>query len=422
MTTNVPLPVFSPAGLSVPTEPQILAGVLADWVAAFAPSGRALNTELTTPQGQLAQSQAYMLSQLNAGLLQIINGVDPATADGAFQDALGRIYFLTRQEATYATVAATVTGVVGTVLPAGSQARGEDGSLWETTTAVTLNSSGFAPVTFRATVAGAGPNVGPGGLTIYQQRSGWEGVSNATPSVPGVNAESRQVFEERRAASVNIGGTGSAASVRAAVASVPGVIDAYVFNNGTTNPVLYGPTEYPIPAHSVAISVAGGSDSAVAQAILSKLSAGAGMSDSAGAGVLTTVIVEDTEGYDEPYPQYAIRFVRPLPVEIYARVEVAQLSSLPSTYVSDVQRAVAAAVSEGYATADGSISVPRARIGGQLVSARYFPVVIALGNVTPVSITFGLTPNPDEGELVNLGIDQLPVCDPLNISVVAVPV
>ena len=103
MTTNVPLPTFSAAGLSVPTEPEVLTGVFGDMVDAFALSGKALNTELATPQGQLAQSEAYMLTVLYAGMLQIINGVDPATASGRFQDALGQIYFLSRQAATYAT-------------------------------------------------------------------------------------------------------------------------------------------------------------------------------------------------------------------------------------------------------------------------------------------------------------------------------
>lgn len=422
MTTNVPLPNFTPAGLVVPTEPQILTGVQADWVAAFASSGRQLNTALTTPQGQLAQSEAYMLSQLYAGYLQIINGVDPATADGAFQDALGRIYFLTRKPATYATVNATVAGVVGTVLPAGSLARSTDGSIWATTTAVTFNSAGSAPVVFKAQVAGSGPTVGVNGLSIYQARNGWETVRNATPNVPGADTESRQSFEERRYASVNIGGTGNAQSVRAAVADVADVTDVFVYNNATDNEALYGPTSYPIRAHSAVISVVGGDDKLVAEAILSKLSAGCGYPDAAGLGTLTSVIVEDTEGYSEPYPQYDVRFVRPLPVEIYARVEVAQLSSLPSTYVGDVQNAVAQAVINGFTTTDGSITVQRARIGGQIVSARYFPVVIALGNITPISITFGFSPNPTTGEWLTLGIDQVPVCDPLNITVEAVPV
>lgn len=422
MTTNVPLPNFTPAGLVVPTEPQILTGVQADWVAAFASSGRQLNTALTTPQGQLAQSEAYMLSQLYAGYLQLINGVDPATADGAFQDALGRIYRLTRKPATYATVNATVAGVVGTVLPAGSLARSTDGSIWATTTAVTFNSAGSAPVVFKAQVAGSGPTVGVNGLSIYQARNGWETVTNATPNVPGADTESRQSFEERRTASVSIGGTGNAQAVRAAVADVADVSDVFVYNNGSGNPLLYGATNYPVPANSVAISVSGGDDQLIAEAILSKLSGGCGYPDSPGVGTLTSVIVEDTEGYSEPYPQYDVRFVRPLPVEVYARVEVAQLSSLPSTYVGDVQNAVAQAIIDGFTTTDGSITVQRARIGGQIVSARYFPVVIALGNITPIAITFGFTPDPATGELLTLGIDQVPVCDPLNITVEAVPV
>lgn len=422
MTTNVPLPNFTPAGLVVPTEPQILTGVQADWVAAFASSGRQLNTALTTPQGQIAQSEAYMLSQLYAGYLQIINGVDPATADGAFQDALGRIYFLTRKPATYATVNAVVSGVVGTVLPAGSLARSTDGSIWATTTTVTFNNAGSAPVVFRAQTAGSAPSVGVNGLAIYQARNGWESVSNAAPNTPGADTETRQTFEERRAGSVNIGGTGNAQAVRAAAAGVADVSDVFVFNNATDNLALYGATNYPIRPHSVAISVAGGDDQEVAEAILSKLSAGCGMPDSAGLGTLVSVVVEDTEGYDEPYPQYDVRFVRPLPVEVYARVEVAQLTSLPSTFVSDVQTAIAQAIVNGFTTTDGSITIARARIGGQIVSARYFSVVLSIGNITPISISFGFAPNPASGELITLGIDQVPACSPLNITVEAVPV
>ena len=56
MATNVPLPTFTDAGLTVPGEADILTGVLADYVDAFALTGRALSTELTTPQGQLAQT------------------------------------------------------------------------------------------------------------------------------------------------------------------------------------------------------------------------------------------------------------------------------------------------------------------------------------------------------------------------------
>ncbi len=422
MTTNVPLPTFSASGLSVPTEPEVLTGVLGDWVDAFALSGKALNTELTTPQGQLAQSQAYMLTVLNAGLLQIINGVDPATSSGRFQDALGRIYFLTRQAATYATVQAVVTGVVGSTLPAGSQASSSDGTIWETTAGVTFGPTGTTSVEFRATTPGSGPSVGINGLRIYQQRAGWETVSNDAPSAPGVDVESRQTFESRRAESVSIGGNGTAAAVHAAVANVTGVSDVYVYNNGSDAPILYGTTGYPIPAHSIAITVAGGDQLAIAQAIHSKLDCGCGLPTAAGEGTLITQIIEDTVNYAEPFPQYLIRFVRPAVVPIYIRVAVANLSTLPSTYVTDIQRAVVDAFTNGFTTTDGTIVTSRARIGAQIVAAEYFPAIQALGDIVPISINIGLAPNPTSGPALTMGIDQLPVTTELDILVETVDV
>lgn len=422
MTTNVPLPTFSAAGLSVPTEPEVLTGVFGDMVDAFALSGKALNTELATPQGQLAQSEAYMLTVLYAGMLQIINGVDPATASGRFQDALGQIYFLNRQAATYATVQAVVTGVVGSTLPAGSQASSPDGTIWATTSAVTFGPTGTTSVEFRATTVGAGPAVGINGLRIYQQRPGWETVSNDEPSAPGVDTESRQTFEARRADSVSIGGNGTAAAVRAAVANVIGVSDVYVYNNGSDAQILYGATGYPIPAHSIAITVAGGDSTDIARAINSKLDCGCGLPVAAGMGTLVTEIIEDTVNYAEPYPQYLIRFLRPAVVPIYVRVEVANLSTLPSTYVTDVQRAVAEAITNGFTTSDGTIVTPRARIGAQIVAAEYFPAIQALGNIVPISINIGINPSPVSGPALTMGIDQLPVTSELDIVVETVDV
>jgi hypothetical protein len=422
MTTNVPLPNFTAAGLSVPTEPELLTGVFGDWVDAFALQGRALNTELATPQGQMAQSQAYMLSFLYAGFLQIINGVDPATSSGAFQDALGRIYFLTRQPATYASVQAVVTGVVGSTLPAGAQAVSADGTIWATAGAVTFGPTGTTSVTFKATTPGAGPAVGVNGLRIYQQRPGWETVSNDQPSTPGVDVESRQTFESRRADSVSIGGNGTAAAVRAAIANVTGVSDVYVYNNGSDAAILYGTTGYPIPAHSVGIVVSGGDDTEIAKAINSKLDCGCGLPVSPGVGTLVTEIIEDTVNYSEPFPQYLIRFVRPAVVPVYLRVEVANLSTLPSSFVQDVQRAVADAFTNGFMTEDGTIVTERARLGAQIVAAAYFPAIQALGEIVPISINVGLSPDPTNSPAITMGIDQLPVTAELDISVVTVDV
>jgi len=422
MATNVPIPVFTPTGLKTFDEQTILSGVQADWASAFALSGKALNTELTTPQGQLQQSQAYMVTAFQAALADLIANIDPMTASGVYQDALGRIYFLTRQAATFATVQATVTGTIGATLPAGSQVKSADGTIWASTTEVVYSAGGTAPVIFQSLVAGSAPAAGVNDLRIYQQVPNWIAVSNSAPSSPGTDTETRVEFETRRAASVQIGGVGQAANVRAAIANVTGVTDLFIYNNGGDAAITYGTTSYPIPAHSLAISVTGGANADVAAAINSKLDCGCGMSTSAGLGTLVTVNVQDTVNYVAPYPTYPVRFVRPANTSVYITVNVANLSTLPANYITQVQAVVAAAFANGFTSADGTISVPRARIGGQIVAAEYSAPILALGNITPVTIFIGTSPAPSSGASLTMGIDQQPVLPKLSVTVNAVSV
>lgn len=413
-TTSVPLPQFTPTGLVTASEQAILQGVLTDYVSAFAATGKTLNTELTTPQGQLASSQAYMVAAFQAMLAKLIANVDPLTSSGSFQDALARIYFLTRQQATYAYVAATVGGVVGANLPAGSQVRSGDGTIWASVIAATFDSLGSASVAFQALTPGALPLAGIDDLRIYQQVPGWETVTNSAPSVPGRDVEGRADFEARRNDSVQIGGKGTPQAIRAAIANVPGVSDVYVYNNGADTAIVAGSTSYPIPAHSIAINATGGDITAIAQAIWSKIDCGCGFSSQ----TAITVNVEDTEGYSAPFPVYPIRFMhdRP-PTQVYFTVNVANLPSLPANYITLVQQAVAAAFASGYSSPDGTINIGRARIGGQVIATTYAAVVLAIENVTPVSVFIATTPAPSAGAALTFGIDQQPVCAVLNITV-----
>lgn len=413
-TTSVPLPQFTPTGLVTASEQAILQGVLADYVSAFAATGKTLNTELTTPQGQLASSQAYMVAAFQAMLAQLIANVDPLTSSGSYQDALARIYFLTRQQATYAFVSGAVGGVVGAVLPQGSQVRSSDGTIWASVAPLTFDNTGVGEVAFQATAPGALPTAGIDDLRIYQQVPGWESVTNAAPSVPGRDIEGRADFETRRNDSVQIGGKGTPQAIRAAIANVPGVSDVYVYNNGADTAITAGSTNYPIPAHSIAINATGGDISAIAQAIWSKIDCGCGFSSQ----TTITVLIEDTDGYSAPYPTYPIRFMhdRP-PTQAYFTVNVADLPSLPANYITLVQQAVVSAFASGYSSADGTINIGRARIGGQVVATTYATPVQALENITPVSIFIGPAPSPVSGVSMHFGIDQQPVCAVLNVTV-----
>ncbi len=131
MGTAVPPPTFGPTGFTAPPESAILAGVLADIDAAF---GGGVNPALNTPQGQLATSEAAVIAAAQAMFVALANGVDPAFAAGRMQDAIGRIYFLTRNPAQPTVVACTCTGS-GAAIPVGAIAQAQDGNLYTCTAA-----------------------------------------------------------------------------------------------------------------------------------------------------------------------------------------------------------------------------------------------------------------------------------------------
>lgn len=406
-TSNVPVPSFTTTGLSMPAEQDLLTGVQQDWVSAFATVGKTLVTDLTTPQGQIMTAQAYMLANFDALLAKLISEVDPATADGVFQDALARIYFLTRHAASSTLVTATITGTPGTNIPAGTQAITINNDIFVLTQSVTISNASTVNGIFASQVVAPIP-CGVGELNRWYQRiTGADSLTNAAPGVLGANAESRVDFEQRRAASVQIGGIGQIQTIRAAVANLPNVSDVFAYDNATSAPITYGTTNYPIPANSIVVSVTGGDGQTIADTIWGKKDVGAGYATQGA----TLYQVQDTTGYVAPYPTYNVYVLRPVATQVYFIVNLLNNPSVPANYATQVQNAIIAAFTSG---ADGQ---PKARIGGQIRAARFVQTVANLGNnIVPVSITIGLTSAAGNAS-VTMGVDQQPVTQLANIVV-----
>lgn len=220
MTTNVPAPSFGVAGFVAPAESTILTGVQADQQAAF---GGNLNPSLTTPQGQIAQSTTAIIGEANNQFLALANGVDPAYAAGRMQDAIGRIYYITRNPAQSTVVTATCTGLFGTVIPIGAQAQDQAGNIYLCTAAGTIPVGGSISLPFACAITGA--ISAPIGYvnTIYQAIPGWDSITNAAAGVIGNDVESRADFEYRRKNSVAINAQGSLPAIYAAVFNVANV-------------------------------------------------------------------------------------------------------------------------------------------------------------------------------------------------------
>ena len=402
-TSSVPPVEFTLTGLVVPTEPAILAGVQADMNAAF---GGNLNPALNTPQGQLATSQAACIANANATFAEFVNQVDPDTADGFMQDAIARIYFLTRNPGTPTAVQCVCSGLFGTVIPLGAQAQDTSGNLYVCTQAGTIPNTGTITLSFANAVDG--PIACPANtLTqIYQAIPGWDSINNPPDGVPGANVETRAEFEFRRRNSVAKNANGSIPAIYAAVFEVEGVIDVYVTQNNTGSTVNTGSTNYPVIAKSVYVAVVGGDALAVATAIWNNTNVGAAYNGN------TTENVTDPSPYSIPIPTYPVTFERPTATPIKFAVQIANSPGLPVNIITLVQNAIIAS----FTGADGS---QRARIGSLVLASKFYGPVSLIGpEVSILSILIG-TSTPTLTS-VQMGIDQAPTVTAGDISVTLV--
>lgn len=400
-TSSVPSLAFGPDGVTLPQESDILTGLLDDMNAAF---GGNLNQSLETPQGQLASSMAAAIGDKNSQIAYLVNQFDPANASGRFQDALARIYFLTRKPAEPTVLQVSCAGLTGTVIGVGAQVSDDAGNVYACTAAGTIPSSGAVVLPFANLVTG--PIDVPGSVSIYQTITGWDSATLVS-GVLGQDVEKRADFEYRRQQSVAINANGSPGAIYANVFDVEGVIDAYVIDNPSSSAVNVGATNYSVAANSVYVAVVGGTAADIAKAIWQRKSCGCNYNGN------TSVVVQDTSGYSYPYPSYAVKFNVPTNTAVKFAVQVQNNGALPADIVTRVKSAIVSAFAGG----DGG---QRARIGSTILASRFYaPVALSADAAVPVlSIKVGLsTANQDS---VTMGIDQMPTVTASDITVTLV--
>ena len=468
-TTNVPDIQFTPSGVVIPPESAVLAGVQADINAAF---GGGLNPALSTPQGQIASSTAAIVGDKNNAIAYFTNQVDPQYAQGRFQDAIGRIYFLTRNGATATSVQCTLTGVSGTVIAAGTLAQDTAGNIYTNVNSVTIGLSGTVTAEFANVQTGPIPCAANTLIQVYQSISGWDAITNPSAGVLGSVVESQADFEFRRQNSVAINGHGSLPSIYANVWNVPNVLNCYAKENnqsplsftgsisGTTltvtalaggtiqlGQVISGPgitsgtfiSAFGTGSGGTGTYTVNNSQTVSSETITtigivvgatnyflshnSLYVAVVGGSQTAIAQAIwtykdvgcdyngnTTVVVTDTSGYNYPQPTYNVQFEIPNPLPIYFNISIVNNPLLPSNIISLVQTAII----NRFNGADGTV---RERIGSIIYASRYYSAVSGTSpNATVVSIAIGTT-SPGAASSVAVGIDQYPTLTAANITV-----
>ena len=353
---------FDPAvGFTADEIEDVRAAVAAEWQAAFATSTDVpLNTNPESPAGQLVDSQTAAIVEKDTELLYLCNQFDPARNEGVFQDAIARIYFLTRKAAIPSSAEISVTGLPGTIIPIEAQIQSTaDDTVWQNSAAFAIGVDGTATGTFYCLTSGAIDAL-PGTLTqIVTVVAGWDTATNEHAATPGTLAENRGAFEQRRYNSVALNSRGTAASVYARIMQLKNVIGCVVRENKTNVPkVIDGITLSP---HSVYVCVLGGSDGEIATAMYRTVSAGCDTN-----GTTTYLVEDDSAGIKEP-----IHFQRPTEVDVTIRLTFPNAAGLSADAKQAIQEAVYANFyGEDPTVVDGNI-MPRPLMGDTIYAPRF---------------------------------------------------
>ena len=392
MSSHVPPVRFTPQGLQIPTETEVLNGVLADFNDAF---GGGLNLNLETPQGQLASSLAAVIADKNNVIAELVNQIHPEYAEGVMQDAIAKIYFLQRKPATDSAVVCEFVGLPGTQIPQGFIVQDSAGNQWALQQEIGIPIGGKVS----GTLIAAGQIEAPAHSVnvIYQALVGLDRVDNPRPAIPGRAEESRAEFAERRRRSVAVNAHGTPQAVYANVFALDGVRDVYVIDNPKGQSVQAGATNYTLKPHSIYVAAVGGDDTAVAEAVLRYAGSGCDFNGN------TEITVYD-HSYNDPKPAYQVAFMRPAELSVYFRIKIER-----GAFVG-AETAIKQAVIASF----------KGRIGANLYAIGYVaPVVQAVPNVHVLDVEIGLSAG-SMGNSVAVGIDQTPVVRAENIEVVSV--
>lgn len=394
--------IFDPnAGMSAQDTATIRQGIADDWNAVFSDENATLNTEPESPAGQIIDSLAVLCTAKDSEFLELCNNFNPKTSAGIWQDAIGAIYFLQRKTAEPTVVTCQLTGLSGTVVPAGSIIQNDDGIKLKSVGAVTIGANGTAEVEFQTIDTGAIP-IGAGSCNkIVTVIAGWDTVTNAVAGTLGREVESRVAFEKRRALSIAYNSHGSRLALQSALSAVNGVLDCLVLENKLGTPVTkQGVT---MISHSVAICIYGGEDGDIAETIYNKLDAGCGTN-----GETTVTYTSPEDGAVNNY-----RIIRPTPTNLYVAVTIHKTVSTPESVESDIKQAV---FNDFYGNDQNSGNTRRG-CGDTIYASSFSVALIKTAGVTDLeSIYTGRTSTPTNSFVI-MDADEEPVLDLDNVTV-----
>jgi uncharacterized phage protein gp47/JayE len=342
--------------------------------------------------GQFLGILAERISDLDQLAEDVYNALNPQLATGVGLSRLVQLNGIRRQAGAYSTATVTLGGTAGTLIPAGSLVQSPaNTNMWQTVADATIASTGTATVGVRCTVFGA-IAAASGALTkISSPLFGWQTVTNASAATLGRSEETDEDLRIRRRASTNTPGQCILDALYGALANLPGVVAARVYENYSDAIDSNG-----LSAHSIYCVVDGGDDAQIANLIWVKKTAGTTL---IGSSVQT---VTDSQG--QPHD---VRYARPADVNVYIAVSVTKRPGYPTAGAVAIKNAI---VAYGLTLA----------IGDPLLDTRLYTPVNTVPNHYINSIYIGTSPGPVSGSNIAVAFDARIRIDASRITVTEV--
>lgn len=337
-------------GIIIPDSSDILAQVQDEWRQAF---GQDLDVDSSTYQGTQIAMEVVARTSVLAFNAANANQFNPNISGGIDLDAILALTGAQRNSAQATLVTCRLTGVSGTVVQIGVQARSPTlDVIFESTVQATIVDP-YVEVVFKSVIPGTF-QVAPNTVTqILSTVLGWETINNPSAGTPGNLPQSDVAARALRAVTLAINAGSTVEAILSALNQRQDVVDTLGEENVTDETITIDDVD--LVPHSIYINVLGDiSDNDVAAVITSRKGGGCNYNG------------EITVPYLDPISQqvYEVQFSRPVAVPIVAQVTVSI-----GAYQGDVTSAVRTAI---VSYANGGISGDQGLKIGKPVSAFEF--------------------------------------------------
>ena len=261
----------SPLGVITVDTSEIRSDVENAWKTAL---GNDLNTDASTPQGQLIIQDIQNLTYVQDELLSLANSFSVYYASGDSLDRAAAFFGFYRKYGISTVVSVVLGGTAGLVIPAGSLV-GNGTNEFALSENATIGEDGTVNAQVQCTVSGPIPCVAGTLNTIITPVQGWDSVTNPSSGIVGFDTESDNEFRLRVTANwLNIRAKALLAALVDRVAALPNVHSVVGRENYLSAPQTIDGVL--MDRNSVYLCVLGGSGSDIAEVMMQAKTLGAG--------------------------------------------------------------------------------------------------------------------------------------------------